>query len=241
MIYQEDLIFSVVSVGNVLHKKGSFSVKARPYAAFALRLKGHVTFEAEGKTFSSHAGDVTFIPDGMPYKAEYTVGESIVIHLSGCNYHACENISVSAFPYLKECFEKMATAWKERKTNEVKSLFYHLLAWMEEGKKRETDASFEACLSYLETHFKDPSVTLGAVARAGFISESTLRRKFVQNLGIPPKEHLIRLRLAFAIGLLYEGATVSQAAKDSGFSDEKFFARTVKARYGIPPSAFRYV
>ncbi len=239
MIYhKEDLAFRVVSIGTVLHKKGTFSVKARPFAAFALRIKGSAAFRIGERQFSSFPGDITFIPDGVAYEAEYTDGESIVLHFSDCNYHVCENIGKTATPYVKERFEDMEKAWEQSKINEIKSIFYHLLSLLAESEKKETDDAFTACLSFMKTHFSDPSLSLAAVARAGFISEATLRRKCMKHLALSPKEYIIKLRLSHGISLLHGGASVREAAKACGFSDEKFFSRTVKAHFGIPPSAF---
>ena len=239
MIYQNtDLGFCVVSVGPVLHKKGVFSVKARPYAALAFRLHGNASFHAEGKDFSSLAGDITFIPDGMGYEAEYTEGESIVLHLAGCEHRVAENIPGAGVPYVKEYFLNMEDAWKKCRINEVKSLFFRLLSLLEESEKRETDAALAACLGYMEAHYTNPALSLAEIARAGFISEATLRRKCAKHLSQSPKEYVIKLRLSHGISLLHQGLSVYEAAKACGFSDEKFFSRTVKARYGIPPSAF---
>lgn len=239
MIYQNtDLGFCVVSVGPVLHKKGVFSVKARPYAALALRLRGSASFRADGKDFTSLAGDITFIPDGVGYEAEYTEGESLVLHLLGCEHRRVENIRRAGAPYIKEYFLDMEETWKRRRVNEVKSLFFRLLSLLEESEARETDAALAACLGYMEAHYTNPSLSLAEIARAGFISEATLRRKCAKHLSQSPKEYVIKLRLSHGISLLYQGLSVCEAAKACGFSDEKFFSRTVKAHYGIPPSAF---
>ncbi len=243
MIYhQEDLIFQMVSASVIYHKKGKFSVKARPYAAFALRLNGNVNFQIGERSFTSHPGDITFIPDGVAYEADYSDGESMVLHLANCNYRVSENISMGMESYLKTRFEEMLGAYAKHQTHQTKSLFYHLLQVLKEREKEksEPDRAFTACLHYMESHYKDPALSLAAIAEAGFISEATLRRKCVKHLSLSPKEYVIKLRLAHGVALLCGGVSVREAARECGFSDEKFFSRTVKAHYGVPPSAFRF-
>ena len=241
MLYHfEPFSFDIFSVGHVMHKKGTYSVEARPYSAFSLRIAGDATFFCDGVRTLSSVGDITFIPAGMPYEAVYSDGESIFVHLTGCNYHAFENIATESLAYSRQKFEEMAEAWSFHRVYAVKSIFYHILALLaerEHGARKE--GGFRECLRYMEMHFASHSITLGDVARAGFMSEATLRRKFHEVLGRSPKEHLLKLRLTRGITLLGEGMAVKDAAFACGFSDEKFFSRTVKKQYGAPPSAFR--
>ena len=144
------------------------------------------------------------------------------------------------FSYVLEKFEEMAEAWARHKVYAVKSVFYHVLQLLAEREHRAPNENgFRESLRYMEMHFASPSLTLGEVAHAGFMSEATLRRKFHENLGTSPKEHLTKLRLMRGITLLCAGTSVKDAAFACGFSDEKFFSRTVKKQYGAPPSAFR--
>jgi len=240
MIYHfEDLNFRILSVGHVFHEKGNFSVKERPYAAFALRIAGHAKFLVGNTAFDSVPGDITFIPDGVPYEAEYTDGESIFVHLTGCNYRTCENIGTDAPAYFEKAFEDVLAAFSQRDTYEAKSVIFHILHLLAQKEKNARDDAFSACMAYMEEHFSDESLTLGAVARAGFMSEATLRRKCNQYLGTSPKEQLLKMRLTHGMAQISSGSSVREAAHACGFSDEKFFARTVKKRYGAPPSAFR--
>ncbi len=241
MIYHFDtLSFQILSAGHVLHEQGSFSVKERPCAAFALRIAGTARFRVGEAFFVSEPGDITFIPDGLPYEAEYTDGESIFVHFTDCNYRVCENIKAHAMPYLERRFEDMAEAFARHDVYEVKSMLFHLLHLLAQNEKSVRDEGFAASMRYMEEHFADASLSLGAVARAGFMSEATLRRKCNAHLGTSPLEHLLKMRLEHGMTLLCSGVSVRDAAHACGFSDEKFFARTVKRRYGEPPSAFRF-
>ena len=96
-----------------------------------------------------------------------------------------------------------------------------------------------SCLSYLENHFQDASLRLCDLCRAGSFSESSLRRAFCRSFGLSPKQYLLEKRLRFAASLLAEKQiSVKEAAFAAGFTDEKYFSRCMKKKYGAPPSAF---
>ena len=66
----DELEFQILTVSRFVHKAGIFEVKARPFAAFSLRVSGEARFEVEGRGFRSDAGDVLFLPADTPYKVE---------------------------------------------------------------------------------------------------------------------------------------------------------------------------
>ena len=240
MIYHvENLSLHPLQVGRVTHKEGHFSVKARPFAAFAYRLHGSASFRVGDIAFTSEAGDITYIPAFISYEADYTEGESLVLHMRACNYQVSENIRPSGSSFLLGLMEEMEAAWQRSEPLLVKSLFFRILHVLSESERQDRDEDILVVLRYLEEHLCDPSLLLTEVARAGFMSVATLRRKFEKHFGISPKEYLIRRRLDRGISLLIGGAAVSEAARACGFRDEKFFSRTVKAHYGVPPSAIR--
>ena len=57
MIYNfDELTFQILTIDPYTHEKGVFNVKARPYAAFSLRLSGTGSFEVAGKRFVTSPG-----------------------------------------------------------------------------------------------------------------------------------------------------------------------------------------
>ena len=72
------------------------------------------------------------------------------------------------------------------------------------------------------------------------MSASGLQRAFLQHFGSSPKQYVIKLRLHKALQLLVENKlSVKEVAFACGFSDEKYFSRAFKAKYGYPPSQLR--
>lgn len=240
MIYNFDrLSFQILTIDRFLHNEGFYNVKARPHAALSFRVSGTGDFKAGDKSFHVKPGDVLFIPADMPYEVEYSVSESIVIHLQSCNYCEAEAFCVENPAEVSLLFLRLLEEWQERHSvNGAKSAVYGILEKIERDKMMSIEETvFARCLRYVDDNFCDPSLDIGAVCNEGFISVSTLQRSFVQHLGMSPMQYVIKLRMDKALRLLMENSlSVKEISLRCGFSDEKYFSRAFKKRYGYPPS-----
>ncbi|MBO5453439.1 MAG: helix-turn-helix transcriptional regulator [Clostridia bacterium] len=242
MFYNYDnFSFQILSVSKCIHFQGTFNVKSRPYAAIALRLNGNAKFYVNSKHFYSNPGDITFIPENTPYRVSYTEGESIFIHLSDCNYKFPENITVPNTSFFRKEFEKMIYYYsKPRYVNLIKSTIYNILHCISENIFYDiNDENFLRCLSYIDNNYCNANVNIEKISAQGFMSQSSLRRKFSRYMGISPLQYLNDKRINKAINLLMTtNITVKEVAHMCGFSDEKYFSRIISARYNTSPSEF---
>ena len=243
MLYNfEQLSFQILTIDRFLHREGVFHVKARPYAALSFRTKGTGSFRIGGRSLVTHPGDVLFIPAATPYEVEYSVSESIVANLQLCNYTEPEIFHFKSPAEGSLLFLQLLTDWQARhSTNQAKSTLYGILEKIDHDQKISTeDTAFAACLQYIETHFCETSLDIGSVCEKGFISPSSLQRAFLQRFGVSPKQYIIKLRMNKALQLLVENRhSVKEIALLCGFSDEKYFSRAFREKYGYPPSQLR--
>lgn len=243
MIYNyDDLEFSVLSVDRFFHKQGPLEVKARCFAALSYRVSGSGEFDIGGKCLKIEPGDVLFIPADVSYKVEYSLSESIVVHLSRCNYHEAEGICVKNTRGVELLFQKLLAEWNDgHSINKAKSIIYDILETVCEDKSGfGGDDGFTACLSFMEENYRNASLDMKTVGRQGYISVSTLQRKFKEYLSISPMQHLLKLRMNKALELLIANElSVRDVAFACGFSDEKYFSKAFRMRYGYPPSAVK--
>lgn len=243
MIYNyENLSFQLLTVERFFHREGFFDVKARPYAAFSFRVSGTGKFEIGTKRFTSKPGDVLFLPANIPYKVEYSVSESIVVHFDQCNYSEVENICLENSSKISFCFEHLLEIWnKQRSINQAKSIIYDILDKMSNDQKISIDNTAVAtCVRYIDAHFCDPKVDIETVCDVAFISVSSLQRAFAKYFGMSPKQYLIQLRMNRALELLTENElSVKEISFACGFTDEKYFSRAFKKRYGCSPSQLK--
>lgn len=242
MIYNfDDLSFQILTVDRFFHKAGVFEVKARPHAAFSFRVSGMGRFEVANKSFTVKEGDVLFLPANTPYKVEYSVSESIVVHFIDCNYDETENISLENQAAIEVRFNRLLESWREKRSvNAVKAGVYEILERISNDKKMAmSNTAFANRVRYMEEHFCDPELDIEAVCRFGFMSASSMQRAFLEHFGISPKQYLTKLRMNRALALLAEGnCSVKEIAEACGFRDEKYFSRAFKKKYGYPPSHF---
>lgn len=240
MIYNFDsLTFQLLSVNRFSHKEGFFKVKARPYAALSLRISGSGAFFSDGKAFTNNPGDVLFIPEGLDYDVTYSGGESIVAHLTDCNYFVPESITCQNRSEIYKNFLSLSDNWRPPyKVNGGKALIYEILQHLSDGEaETEEDAEFAKCLDFIAKNIENPELSVNDVCRQAGISSSSLYRKFMLKKSLSPQKYIMSLRLSLAVGMLVKpDASVSETAAKCGFADEKYFSRTIKKHYGVPPS-----
>lgn len=243
MIYNfDELTFLPISVGHYQHKDGIADINARTYDALSLRTVGTADFFINGKRFLTCPGDVLFLPANTPYRVNYCASESIVVHFERCNYTQAESITPRNAPAIEGLFHKLLDEWNARHSvNLTKSLVYAILEEIDADKKNPiSDPAFEACLAYMHIHFTDPLLDSDQVAAQGFISISSLQRKFRSHFAMSPKQYLTKLRMDRALELLMAATLpVREIALMCGFTDEKYFSRAFRNHFGEPPSRMR--
>ncbi len=95
-----------------------------------------------------------------------------------------------------------------------------------------------AAREYLEHHCEQV-VRLEELTRVARMSPYYLTRIFQREVGIPPYEYLVKIRLTRAHVLLQEGKTISEAAYSSGFADQSHLTRFFKKHTGMTPGEYQ--
>jgi AraC-like DNA-binding protein len=78
-------------------------------------------------------------------------------------------------------------------------------------------------------------VPLNYLAAVAGLSPSRFMHVFTESVGVPVRPYILWLRLQHACGELMNGASVTQAAHRSGFSDAAHLTRTVRRMMGTTP------
>src|SRR4029453_96378 len=77
--------------------------------------------------------------------------------------------------------------------------------------------------------------SLTSTAREVGMSTFYFARVFRELVGQSPHQYLLRARLAHASRLLRQGASVTEAALNSGFGNLSHFTRTFQSHFGVAP------
>ncbi len=96
----------------------------------------------------------------------------------------------------------------------------------------------DAVRDLMRRRFAEP-LTIEALGREVGISPFHFSRVFHDLVGVPPHRYLVTLRLDEAARLLRGGASVTQAALDSGFGNLGQFIRQFHRARGISPGRYR--
>lgn len=92
-------------------------------------------------------------------------------------------------------------------------------------------------MDYINSHFKEP-LPIANIAKECGMSEYHFYRMFKSAFGRSPHQQILNNRLNFARELiLIQGATVGEAAMQSGFSDIYSFSKSFRRKFGYAPSS----
>lgn len=101
------------------------------------------------------------------------------------------------------------------------------------------DFYIQEAVHYIEQNYQR-DLTVEEVADACRLNRSYFSKLFKDNMGCPPQEFLIGVRLAKAAEMMCNGnAPISEIAVRCGYSNQFHFSRAFKKRYGEPPQKWR--
>ena len=98
---------------------------------------------------------------------------------------------------------------------------------------RRPDERIQRIIDYASANL-DRALTLKSASTGVFLSGSRLRHLFVEQTGLAFRTYLLWLRLVNAVAVYSEGASLTEAAHLSGFSDSAHFSRVFKRTFGLP-------
>lgn len=90
-------------------------------------------------------------------------------------------------------------------------------------------------LTYIDSHFMEP-LTVSSIAKALYISTSSLSYHFHNDLNISIYAYITEKRLSEVRKKVKKGLSISEAVTLCGFSDYSCFYRQYQKRYGTKPS-----
>lgn len=92
---------------------------------------------------------------------------------------------------------------------------------------------------YIKANYALP-ISIGSIAAMLGIDRRYLSRIFLREIGVTPKEYLVRVRLSRAAGLLETTSyTIAETARSVGYDDVYNFSKIFKKKYGISPAYYR--
>lgn len=193
--------------------------------------------------FSLNAGDLIFIPQGCAYEAEYLEDDTQIriVQFELANGTLPDYLSkpvklelVNAKPLI-EAFFLMDPASEHQFY--FFACMYSLLWKIDESHMGQSThyAKLRPAINALKNN-SEQTHKIDYYAKLCNMSEGNFRRLFRAYVGKSPIEFRNEIRLANARSLLQSGEyNVSEAAETTGFTNQSFFIRLYKKKYGHTP------
>ena len=100
------------------------------------------------------------------------------------------------------------------------------------------DSRIETVCDYLETHYGQ-AISLEQLSDIAGLNKYSLLRAFVRTKGITPYRYLEAVRISHARKMLEQGASLSETAFLTGFSDQSHFSHFFMRLIGLTPGQYR--
>ena len=233
-------VTSLILVGRFSWEARRLSVAPRPFCALAYRIQGSGSLTCGGKVYTLSAGDVLYMPQGLPYDHDYTDTDLLLFHfVTAENDREPEIYKLRHPEELCRQFQKATQLWEEKYPGYMAkcvSILYRILGILAENEaQQKLPAHFIQAVALLRDEYRKSDLRIDRLCSRAAISQTVFRQLFARHYGKTPVEYLTELRLEYARNLIAGGASVESAALESGFSDAKYFSRVVKRHFGCTP------
>ena len=222
---REHYLFHYILSGEGCFLRNNREIKLQSGSMFLIR-PGEVTFyKADGKNPWSYI----WIGFGGE-KSDSMIGMSPF----------SENRCAADVPYLGSIFNEIKTHGNMSANPElyILSRLYEIFALMAENAEGLGRDYVRRAEDFMRMNYTMP-ITIQGIADMIGIDRRYLCSIFAAAKGRSPKEFLTELRLGKAVELLKNGATVGEAARNTGYDDVFNFSKAFKKKYGTPPSTVR--
>lgn len=242
-ILKDIVVTDVINAVTATFSKGEITkISNRENYGLAFCCSGKIVYvqNSERIVFDRHTAVI--LPKGQSYTIHTDkTGIFPVINFDCCNTLTDSIVTIpteNIEPILKnfEYIKKLLVF--ERKRQKVMSVFYDILHNLDKKNNFENDFIKNA-LQCLENNLSNHELTNKFIAKQCNISEVYLRKLFIKEFGVSPKQYIITLRINKACQLLTDGLLkISAVSEECGFSNPYHFCRLFKEKTGLTPSEF---
>ena len=245
MLYEgNNPILRVENVEYLTSSPGTYEVAPRPYSSLSFRIKGTARIETETGCDTVNTNDILYVPQNLAYTARYTETEMITFHF--VTYGNDREIQVFSFENGEKIYKTFLQAkelWQARvpgyELYAMSALYTALGMICQKEAHAQLPPHFLQAVSMLNSGYTNSHLNLGDICAEAGIAQSQFRQLFKLHYGKTPVDYLTDLRIEHARSRIAGGMSVESAAFESGFNDPKYFARTVKKRFGCTPKSFK--
>jgi len=241
--------WSLINVFQVTRSNGSSPSSLRNHVALSYRIHGSAVFEHNDSHIVADTGSIAYIPPQIRYKRSSSEEELIILHLHCTNLpeQEIQILPAQEYSFLSGYFFKILKTWQQHAPgyrHQCTAILYNLFAELEaydwSNSLSGSQRIIQKSLSYMNTHYSDPQISIAEIAGQSNISEVYFRRLYKDIYGISPCKALQSMRLEQAKELLLSGYfSVNEVAEKCGFENVKYFSTLFRKTMGLPPSQLK--
>ncbi len=240
-IFKNTVITNIYPTTTVFSEKGRKAItKNRLCWGLSFCIEGQITYTQNGKTFVSNAKNAVLLPKGATYSLSGDKEGLFPVINFECSNLTADTIVIfplsDAKSYIKD-YKILSNCFLfDNKKLKQFQLLYNI---MERLDFEQSKKPLFSIINYIETHISDNSITNEILAQKMNISEVYLRKLFLSNLSITPKQYILDLRIKKAKKLLADSNyTVTKISERCGFSSPYHFCRIFKEKTGMSPTQY---
>lgn len=122
----------------------------------------------------------------------------------------------------------------------TKDIYKRLCNYMKDNRSNQSDRLVNNVIQYIEEHYADNTLSLTTIAAEMNITPQYLSAFFKKHKGENITEYIAKVRLTYAKSMLAdETLTISQIAKQIGYSNDIGLIRLFKKYEGVTPGNYR--
>lgn len=240
-MFENTVITEIHKPYTVFIEKGrNFSIENRKCFGLSFCISGQITYKQNGNTYVSHPSNAIILPKHATYKL-YGDKEGLFPVID----FQCANLDVTEITVLPI----KDSAQYIRDYNLLSNCFLHdnrklkqfqiLYGILEKLTFEESNNPLFSTIQYIRAHISDCNITNNLLAQKMGISEVYLRKLFISQLGITPKQYMLDLRIKTAEQLLVSThKTVTDISEACGFSSVYHFCRIFKQKTSFTPTEY---
>lgn len=247
--------FEIIRVDKFIKNSEKIEAYETNFSAFIFPIKGKADIKFDNEVYTAERGKVIHGCKNRNISFEVLGNENfehINIYYLADKFNNTNSYMNSVFEFsiknYDEIIEKLKQLILISSKNEITSkvalqietlLFFQYFFKEENNKKISTEKDMVSDISKFISENYMKEITLSKLADMYGEKVSRLSYLFNKYLKIRPIDYLIQYRMTVAYKLLNKGLGVKEVAKRVGYSDEFYFSRLFKKKFGVPPNKLK--
>lgn len=228
--------------------------KSRFSHGFVFKISGESIYHFDNEKIIHRAGELLFIPKGEKYTLRCLCKDSeyLLINFDAVNITPCvRKYSLNNYFEADYLYDNLESLWLMGGTvgrYKCLSIFYDIISYVShqqniDNSPKRNFAKISPAVKYLEKHIFDSDLRVENLYVLCNISDTHFRKLFKAHYSMNPAEYIKEKRLSRARFILESGdyESISEVANMAGFDDPLYFSKIFKAKYNVPPSAYRTI